>query len=859
MGISMANITGNKDFVVLPQIPISAVLTISTGAMTSKGAVVSLTATFRDVYGNGANAPSEAVLSNQQILSSVATFSLRKTAVSGEYVTNAVVTQPGTYTITLSSQKPASDGGGTVFVPTTPGTNPSFNINPGLALRATFVNVPPVWGLNESLTPQNVYVRVTDTLGAVTNVWDGSARATGSNGGTTREVSFLQRDQNFSTHSGIFDLAPGTAFAPAGRYVLSLFHKETVDDAMGPRIIEIPFRSYAAGRTMDVAPAPVLTSVAPMTTVATAQAWTLTVNGTGFTTNSRIVLNGVTQATTRFVSTTQLALNLPDAQEGTLNVRVLSNTTRGVLSAATLPVTIEALYKRVLVTVSGIPTSVVAGNPVPSVTVTVRDSATGAPVNLTNPLGRWFHKGVSDIPLVLLATGSPGVYSAMSTRPIVTEAATYQMELRADYAVIGLQAPRPELLVLGGALARVKVEEFLTAPAPLYTDILPGHRQGDTLPPFLIRGYDEFNNLTAITQELVLQRVASATVPPTRIPLPGRMIVRGLFETAPLPLDSVGEFALIWAVQPQAIAAVMPKGGAAVQSGNGVVPIADESGQNLGRLRIIERGKDTFEPKEPRPIAPILTCVNPYVVPTRAASTSEKIDPATKLLPNYESEINNRFRGYKLVWSDEFAGSTLDLSKWTIREGSGHPEVYTGEADFLHGNVFSKDNVSVQNNCLRLTAKKIAQRYPVENLGAKFKKHPINLTNGGVDGRYKADFRYAKVIVKFKRVPNFPFMHHGAWVYSSENGAPGLEIDFPDAANSPEPRNGNTKTDAMGQPIQDYRYTNLNNAHPRMAVAIINPGGTANESTAFSELSCAARPDSTNELRLDLPATEREY
>jgi hypothetical protein len=280
-GINKANMTGNKDFVVLPQIPISAVLTISTGALTSKGAAVSLTATFRDVYGNGANAPSEAVLSNQQILSSVATFSLRKTAVSGEYVTNAVVTQPGTYTITLSSQKPASDGGGTVFVPTTPGTNPSFNINPGLALRATFVNVPPVWGLNESLTPQNVYVRVTDTLGAVTNVWDGSARATGSNGGTTREVSFLQRDQNFSTHSGIFDLAPGTAFAPAGRYVLSLFHKETVDDAMGPRIIEIPFRSYAAGRTMDVAPAPVLTSVAPMTTVATAQAWTLTVNGTG--------------------------------------------------------------------------------------------------------------------------------------------------------------------------------------------------------------------------------------------------------------------------------------------------------------------------------------------------------------------------------------------------------------------------------------------------------------------------------------------------------------------------------------------------------------------------------------------------
>jgi hypothetical protein len=845
-GIATVNYQGNRTFVMRSQIPISAVVTISTGAMTSKGANVNLTVTFRDVYGNGTDAPSVALLANQQIITSQATFSLRKTGTVGTFVTTAVVTQPGEYLVVLSTTRPAEQGGGSVNVGTGT-TTPHFNINPGLALKATFFNVPLAWGVGELLAPQNVYVRVTDTLGAYTNIWDGTARATGTLGGTTREISFVQRDLNVDFHSGIFDLNPATVLTPAGRYTFSLFHKETVDEPQ-PGVIEIPFRSYVGGRTIDIAPAPVVNGISPSVTLATTQAWTLTVNGTGFTVNSRIVLSGVTQTTTRFISSSSLAVELVGTPPGTLNVQVVSNTVKGVYSLPTMPLTIIDPLKTAFITLQNLPTQVIAGSSVPTFMITVTDSATGLPLNLINPSGRWRRKGKIDLPFVLIPTGATGVYSVMCTQPIVTEAGAYIPEIQADNAIAVRFTPQyPYMTVLGSDLASIKIEEFLSAPAPLYRDILPGHRQGDTLPRFLVRGYDQYKNLTAVPSGFALHRAATADAEEITISLHTRTVWRGVVEVFPTPLDSVGIFELIASNPPPMVAL---KNGANTTS---AIPLLDEDGKPVSTLMVlpIEGEEDRF-PKRPLPITasqPILLCANPYIVPTRTPST-KKIDPST--ITNHPEALN-RFsldysgggkKNYSLVWSDEFDGTTLDATKWGIGRNAEFNE-WGGSSDFQYGHIAKPENVVVGEGVLKLVMKELQTPEPG--------KANIKYSDANIDSRYQADFRYGKFVVKVK-VPAMPFMHHGVWMGGAENGGPGLEADFPDCGNSPFPMDGDDTS------IPNFGYTYNTNKHPRMALSI--PGNDGNpyfKDTQGGDLSCAAPPDTANLLGLGGHMVEREY
>ena len=331
------------------------------------------------------------------------------------------------------------------------------------------------------------------------------------------------------------------------------------------------------------------------------------------------------------------------------------------------------------------------------------------------------------------------------------------------------------------------------------------------------------------------------------VPLSGRMIVRGLFEANPFPLDSVGEFDLVWLSAAPVTLAVSGKDGATTQSGGGTtIPLVDGDGLALGKMKVLQSYPGKANPFfDGPPETPILICANPYIVPTRAPST-QRIDPTTP------STATTRFAAdeFRLVWSDEFNGTALDQTRWTSRTPQGdHPETWTGEAGFPYGNVFSPDNVAVQGGRLRLSARFVETT--VASLPSRYKWN-VNYTNGGIESRYKADFRYGKIVVK-TRVPNVPFMHHGVWAYSSENGAPGLEVDFPDAANSPIAANGNDKT------APTFAYTYLNNSHPRMAMAVIgNNGALSDPSTARGDVSCAARPDPTNVLRLD-QYNEREY
>jgi hypothetical protein len=142
-GIASVNYEGNRRFVLRSQIPISAVVTISTGAMTSKGANVNLTVQYRDIFGNLADAPSTALLHNEQITSSVASFTLQKSS-AGVYTTRATVTEPGMYNITFSVTRPATTTNTTTSTVPTGTITPRFNINPGIATRAVFYNVPAV-------------------------------------------------------------------------------------------------------------------------------------------------------------------------------------------------------------------------------------------------------------------------------------------------------------------------------------------------------------------------------------------------------------------------------------------------------------------------------------------------------------------------------------------------------------------------------------------------------------------------------------------------------------------------------------------------------------------------------------------
>jgi hypothetical protein len=762
----------------------------------------------------------------------------------GTFVTTAVVTQPGEYLVVLSTTRPAEQGGGSVNVGTGT-TTPHFNINPGLGLKATFFNVPSVSGVGDVLltgAPNGIAVRLTDTLGAYTNVWDGTGRLTGTLGGVTFPTTFNQRDPQLELHSGWFDLASTTATLPvAGRYTFNLFHAEAVD-LPTPHVVETPFRSYTGNRVVDAAAKPILNVVSPSVTLATLTAWTLRADGAGFTANSRIVLNGTTQATTRFISSSTLTVELVGTPPGTLNVQVVSNTTKGVYSLP-IPVTIVDPLKVAFITLQNLPTQVIAGSSVPTFMITVTDSATGLPLNLINPSGRWWRKGKADVPFVLIPTGAVGVYSVMCTQPNITEAGAYIPEIKADNAIAVRFTPQyPYMTVLGSDLTSIKIEEFLSSPAPLYRDILPGYRQGDTLQRFLVRGYDQYRNLTAIPNGLALHRAQTTDAEELTIPLTTRTIWNGVMEVSSTPLDSAGTFTLMLTDPAPALAL---KAGGSVTS---AVPLLDESGKPLSTLFVlpIEGEEDRF-PKRPLSASfqPILLCANPYIVPTRAPST-QKIDPSTT---TNHPEALTRFgldysgggkKSYSLIWSDEFDGAALDNTKWTIRGGANN-----GSPNFRYGTKKDANNVVVNNGVLQLFMRKLAS----------IETNNIQYSDAFVDSRYKADFRYGKFVIKVK-VPNVPFMHHGVWMGSSEDGSAQLEADFPDCGNSPFPVD-----DDVNPNIKGFSYTYNNNKHPRMALAIPRDDGNpyAVDTQAQGDFSCAAPADSSGALGLGGDMVEREY
>ena len=132
---------------------------------------------------------------------------------------------------------------------------------------------------------------------------------------------------------------------------------------------------------------------------------------------------------------------------------------------------------------------------------------------------------------------------------------------------------------------------------------------------------------------------------------------------------------------------------------------------------------------------------------------------------------------WQLVFSDEFDGTGLDASKWSVQMGDG-----TDEGDPGWGNnelqSYSRDNISVANGVLTIQAREDA---------------PGVYTSGRINTKNKFDFTYGRIEIG-ARLPAGQGMWPAAWMLSTEElygpwPASG-EIDIMEAFN---PGNGNNE------------------------------------------------------------------
>lgn len=101
-------------------------------------------------------------------------------------------------------------------------------------------------------------------------------------------------------------------------------------------------------------------------------------------------------------------------------------------------------------------------------------------------------------------------------------------------------------------------------------------------------------------------------------------------------------------------------------------------------------------------------------------------------------------RKYKLVWSDEFNGNSLDKSKWNVMDMTFIPTNLEKEA-------YKPENVTVSDGCLHLTAKK---EHCVPPVGA-VKEY----SSGRIDTNGKFSQKYGKFEASIK----FPKNSGGSW------------------------------------------------------------------------------------------------
>lgn len=146
-------------------------------------------------------------------------------------------------------------------------------------------------------------------------------------------------------------------------------------------------------------------------------------------------------------------------------------------------------------------------------------------------------------------------------------------------------------------------------------------------------------------------------------------------------------------------------------------------------------------PPAPEPPAP----VEPPAVEPPAPVEPPAVEPP---LPVGPPPNNN---GWRLVWSDEFSGTTLDTSKWSVeRSNFGHP----------NGTLqcYRTDNAVVSGGTLRLVAKQQSARCSGTNK---------NYTSGMVHTKNRVDWLYGRFEIRAKTTAG-KGMFPALWLSSSD-------------------------------------------------------------------------------------------
>ncbi|TDB72351.1 glycoside hydrolase family 16 protein [Micromonospora sp. KC721] len=199
---------------------------------------------------------------------------------------------------------------------------------------------------------------------------------------------------------------------------------------------------------------------------------------------------------------------------------------------------------------------------------------------------------------------------------------------------------------------------------------------------------------------------------------------------------------IYWASRENGTAAVRPQLVLAYQRGSGGPPAGGPAPPGASA---------TFGARPAplaRPTAPRVPSPGPVAPPTSPPTTS----PPTTSPPTANSPVapapvpGSEVPGWRLVWSDEFDGPTLDRSKWNLRDNEGR--------DIDRGcNVDEPENTFVSGGVLTLRA----QRETV-TCGSQTREY----TQSYLDTIGRHSFRYGRFEVR-ARSPNRPVGSRGLW------------------------------------------------------------------------------------------------
>lgn len=105
-------------------------------------------------------------------------------------------------------------------------------------------------------------------------------------------------------------------------------------------------------------------------------------------------------------------------------------------------------------------------------------------------------------------------------------------------------------------------------------------------------------------------------------------------------------------------------------------------------------------------------------------------------------EASSASEQYKMIWSDEFSGNSLNTNNWNYDIGNGGANVGWGNNEHEYY-TDRTDNVKVQNGALIITAK--AEEYLPEGMN-----NPYSYTSGRLNSSGKQSFKYGKMEARIK-------------------------------------------------------------------------------------------------------------